>query len=62
VLLTDMQKHGFNCTWPLEVMAGMDAPALRLQYGSAHRLEGYIAKEAVIAGPQAIDREIDRLA
>jgi uroporphyrinogen decarboxylase len=56
-----MGNHGFNCTWPLEVMAGMDAPALRREFGRKWRLAGNIAKEAVIAGPAAIDREIERL-
>jgi uroporphyrinogen decarboxylase len=56
-----MMEHGFNCTWPLEVQAGMDAPALRRRFGPELRLGGNIAKEAVIAGPAAIDREIERL-
>ena len=60
-LIPDMLEHGFNCTWPLEVMAGMDAPALRTRYGPGLRMAGNIAKEAVIAGPAEIDRAIDRL-
>jgi len=56
-----MMEHGFNCTWPLEVMAEMDAPALRKRFGRGLRLGGNIAKEAVIAGPDAIDQEIERL-
>lgn len=61
VLLPGMMAHGFNCTWPLEVTAGMDAVALRRRFGRDLRLGGNIAKEAVIAGPEAIDREIERL-
>ena len=61
VLLHSMMEHGLNCTWPLEVMAGMDARALRSRFGRELLLGGNIAKEAVIAGPDAIDREIDRL-
>jgi len=61
VLLPGMLEHGFNCTWPLEVMAGMDALALRRRFGRDLRMGGNIAKEAVIAGPEAIGREIERL-
>ena len=60
-LVPGMMDHGFTCTWPLEVMAGMDAGRLRRRFGRGLRLGGNIAKEAVIAGPEAIDREIDRL-
>jgi len=60
-LLPDMLEHGFNCTWPLEVTAGMDAPDLRRRFGRRLLLAGNIRKEAVIAGPEAIDREIERL-
>ena len=56
-----MMDHGFNCTWPLEVMAGMDAPELRRRFGPKLLLSGNIAKEVVIAGPAAIDLEIERL-
>jgi uroporphyrinogen decarboxylase len=60
-LLPIMLDHGFSCTWPLEVVAGMDAEALRRQFGRSLLLAGNIAKEAVIAGPKAIDAEIERL-
>jgi len=60
-LLPGMLAHGFNCAWPLEAIAGMDSLALRRAFGPSLRLAGNIPKEAVIAGPQAIDREIDRL-
>ena len=60
-LLPGMLAHGLNCTWPLEVMAGKDAPALRRRFGRDLLLGGNIAKEAVIAGPAAIDAEIERL-
>jgi len=60
-LLPIMLDHGFNCTWPLEVTAGMDAPALRRRFGRNLLLGGNSAKEAVIAGPDAIDAEIERL-
>ena len=60
-LLPSMLEHGFNCTWPLERMAGMDALELRKQHGRQLLMGGNIAVEAVITGPEAIDREIDRL-
>ena len=56
-----MMEHGFNCTWPLEAIAGPEAAALRQRFGRGLLLGGNIAKEAVIAGPAAIDLEIDRL-
>lgn len=60
-LLPELLRQGFNCTWPLEVVAGMEGPALRQRFGRSLRLGGNIAKEAVIAGPAAIDRELERL-
>jgi len=60
-LLPSMMEHGFNCTWPLEFVAEMDAPTLRQRYGHNLLLGGNIPKEALIAGPDAIDREIERL-
>ena len=60
-LLPGMMEHGFNCTWPLEAIAGPEAAALRQRFGRGLLLGGNIAKEAVIAGPAAIDLEIDRL-
>lgn len=60
-LLPGMLAQGFNCAWPLEQMAGMDAGDLRRDFGSELRLGGNIAKEAVIAGPAAIDAELRRL-
>ena len=60
-LIPSMLDQGFNCVWPLEVMAGVDARDLRERYGPGLLLGGNVAKEAVIAGPGAIDAEIDRL-
>ena len=60
-LLPGMMDHGFNCTWPLEAMAGMAAPALRERFGRRLLMGGNIPKEAVISGPESIDREIERL-
>jgi uroporphyrinogen decarboxylase len=60
-LLPSMLEQGFNCIWPLEVMAGNDPAALRRRFGRDLLLAGGIAKEAVIAGPAAIDAELERL-
>ena len=61
VLLPDMLDQGFNATWPLEAIAGMDPYDLRRRYGSKLLLGGNLPKEALIAGPAAIDREVERL-
>jgi uroporphyrinogen decarboxylase len=60
-LLPTLMDHGINATWPLEQAAGMDPVMLRQQFGRELRLAGSIAKEALIEGPAAIDREIERL-
>jgi hypothetical protein len=60
-LIPSMLDQGFNCLWPLEVTAGMDALDLRKRYGQRLLLGGNIAKEAVVAGPSAIDAELERL-
>jgi len=60
-ILPMLMDHGFNAAWPLEQMAGMDPAMLRKRFGRELRLGGGIAKEALIAGPAAIDREIERL-
>jgi uroporphyrinogen decarboxylase len=61
VLLPEMMAQGFTCTWPLERIAGMDGIDLRHRYSRKLLLGGNIAKEALLAGPEAIDREVVRL-
>lgn len=61
-LLPLLLESGFNCTWPAERAAGMDPVELRRRFGRALRLGGGIAKEALIAGPEAINRELEHLA
>jgi len=61
-LLPSMLDQGFNAIWPLEVMAGNDPMALRRHFGRDLLMIGGIAKEAVIAGPEAIDANLERLA
>ncbi|MEK6796880.1 MAG: uroporphyrinogen decarboxylase family protein [Spirochaetota bacterium] len=60
-LLPIMMEQGFNCTWPLERAPGMDALAVRKKYGKGLRLAGNISIASLIAGPSAIDAEIERL-
>ena len=54
-------ENGVNCFLILEQQAGMDPIKLREKYGKELLLIGGIAKEALISGPIALDKEIDRL-
>jgi len=54
-------EGGVRGFYPLEVAAGMDAAALRKEYGTAVVMWGNVDKRALAAGPDAIDREIERL-
>jgi len=60
-LLPEIIRQGFNCIGPLERMAGMDPIDLRQRHGPQLRLMGGLSKEALLAGPAAIDSEIQRL-
>jgi uroporphyrinogen-III decarboxylase len=51
-------KAGFNCLWPLQATAKMDAVELRKEYGRNLLLVGNIAKEALIKGKEAISKEV----
>ncbi|MGD2174477.1 MAG: uroporphyrinogen decarboxylase family protein [Candidatus Brocadiaceae bacterium] len=53
---------GINHVWPLEVNAGMDVVALRAEYGHDLSLRGGVNKFVLLDGPEAIDRELDRVA
>jgi uroporphyrinogen decarboxylase len=55
-------EGGVRGFYPLEVAAGMDANRLRAQYGERILMWGNVDKRALIAGPAAIDAELDRLA
>ena len=59
-LLPVMMENGIN--WPLERNAITDPLALRRKYGRALRLGGGVPKEALIAGPAAIDAALADLA
>ena len=60
-LLPVLLDHGINAAWTLEQQAGMDPVKLRQRFGRRLGLGGGFPKEALIAGPAAIDREIARL-
>jgi uroporphyrinogen decarboxylase len=55
-------EAGFTCQFPLEVGAGTDPIALRERFGERVLLIGGVNKRALIAGREAIDREMERLA
>lgn len=48
--------------YPFEVQAGMDVIELRKKYGKSLRMWGGFDKRIVARGPQAIDKEAERLA
>lgn len=47
-------EGGVNCILPLEVQAGMDAPALRKKYGRQLLMMGNIDKRAIAAGKEVL--------
>lgn len=57
-LLPTLVEAGFNCMWPLEDVAGMKAAEIRGQFGTSMRMVGNISKESLIAGKEAIKREV----
>jgi uroporphyrinogen decarboxylase len=52
---------GVNCMFPLEVRGGTDPVALREKYGHRVLLAGGVDKTQLIAGKEAIEKEILRL-
>lgn len=48
---------GVNLYFPLEVAAGMDARELRRKFGKDILLIGNISRQALMDGPQAVERE-----
>jgi len=55
-------EGGVTGFYPIERAAGMDAVALRKEYGRQLRLIGGIDKRAMKAGPTEIDRELAHVA
>jgi len=54
-------EGGVNCMYPLEYICELDAVKLREKYGRKLRLVGNIDKMALVAGPKAIDKELERV-
>jgi uroporphyrinogen decarboxylase len=50
---------GINLLLPLESAAGMDARELRREYGRELRLIGNISRQALMDGPEAVEREFE---
>lgn len=57
-LIPTLLDTGFNLFGPLEVAAGMDAIKLRKEYGREVRLYGNIGRQALMDGPEAVEREV----
>jgi uroporphyrinogen decarboxylase len=55
-------EGGVRGFFPLEVASGMDAGALRAEYGQQIVMWGNVDKRALAQGKEAIDAEIARLA
>ena len=53
---------GINILYPFEVQAGMDVLKVRKEYGRELRLWGGFDKRTLAWGPEAIDKEIERVA
>ena len=53
---------GVNIMFPLEIRGGTDPYWIRREFGKDVRLMGGVDKTQLIAGKDAIDREIDRIA
>jgi uroporphyrinogen decarboxylase len=60
LIVPPMMETGVNYLWPLEVAAGCDANVYRERYPTLG-LMGGIDKRALAAGPEAIDRELERI-
>jgi uroporphyrinogen-III decarboxylase len=52
---------GLNFLYPFEVQAGMDVLAVRRKHGKTLRIWGGVDKRALRDGPEAIDKELQRL-
>jgi uroporphyrinogen decarboxylase len=56
-LIPTLMDMGITLYFPLEVAAGMDALALRREFGPEIRLIGNISRQALMDGPAAVERE-----
>ena len=60
ILIPQLLDVGVNVIWPVEVAAGMDALALRKEFGHSLILWGGIDKREIAKGKEAIEREVYR--
>ena len=60
-IVANWLEEGVNIMFPLEVQAGVDPFAWRREFGKGLRLKGGIAKEPLVQGGKAIDRELERV-
>jgi len=60
-IVNNWLEEDVNIMFPLEVAAGVDPFAWRKEFGTKLRLRGGIAKEPLVEGGAAIDRELERL-
>lgn len=58
-LIPPLLEAGVNSIVPLDVSAGMNAGSLREKYSRSLKMIGNIDKMAVIAGPEAINKEVE---
>lgn len=56
-LIPHLMDAGINLFGPLEVAAGMDAVALKKEFGRQILLIGNIGRQALMDGPEAVERE-----
>ena len=54
-------EAGVNMLHPFEVAAGMDIVKTKREYGNRLAVRGGVDKRALAAGPDAIDRELERI-
>ena len=59
-IIPPMMRAGVNYLWPMEVAAGCDVNAMREKYPELGMMGG-IDKRALAVGPEAIDREMERV-
>jgi uroporphyrinogen-III decarboxylase len=58
-IMDDLLDCGLNHLHPMEPAAGMDIVAAREKYGRRYTFNGGIDKFAVMAGPEAIEKELE---
>ena len=60
LIVPPIMEAGVNYLWPLEVAAGCDVNRFRERYPTLAMMGG-VDKRALAVGPEAIDRELDRI-